>query len=56
LRVHFYFCLQKQNVIDVLAGNIPPSDYVVLCTHGIDTELADVASPDTHQAGFKVVT
>ena len=55
LRVHFYFCVQKQNVLDVLAGEIPPSDYVVLCSHGIDTEGIDVASPDTHQAGFKVV-
>jgi hypothetical protein len=55
LRVHFYFCVQKQNVLDMLAGKVPPSDYVVLCTHGIDTEKIDVASPDTHQAGFQVV-
>jgi len=55
LRVHFYFCVQKQNVLDVLAGQIPPSDYVVLCSHGIDTEKIDVASPDSHQAGFQVV-
>ena len=55
LRVHLYFCVQKQNVLDVLAGNIPASEYVVLCTHGIDTEGVDIASPDTYQAGFKVV-
>jgi len=55
LHVHFYFCVQKQNVIDLLAGKIPPSDHVVLCTHGIDTEKIDVESPDTHQAGFQVV-
>jgi len=55
LRVHFYFCVQKQNVLDALAGDIPRSDYVVLCTHGIDTEKIDVATPDSHQAGFQVV-
>jgi hypothetical protein len=55
LCVHFYFCVQKRNVVDFLAGGIPPCDYVVLCTHGIDTEKIDVASPDSHQAGFQVV-
>ena len=55
LRVHFYFCVQKQNVLDVLAGEIPPSDYIILCSHGIDTEKIDIASPDSHQAGFQVV-
>ncbi len=55
LRVHFYLCVQKQNVIDVLAGAIPPSDYVVLVNHGIDTDQIDVATLDSHQAGFQVV-
>lgn len=30
LRVHLYHCVQKQNLLDVLSGNIPESDYIVL--------------------------
>ena len=36
LRVHFYPCWQKRNALDVLSGNVPPSDYVVLACHGSD--------------------
>ena len=35
LRVHFYFCNQKRNVLDFLAGDIPPSQYVILCCGGV---------------------
>lgn len=34
LRVHVYQCVQKQNLLDVLSGAIPPADYVVLCVGG----------------------
>ena len=34
LRVTLYHCVQKRNVLDVLAGRIPDSEYVVLCAHG----------------------
>ncbi len=34
LYVHTYYCCQKQNVLDVLAGKIPDADYVVLVTGG----------------------
>jgi hypothetical protein len=41
LRVHLYFCVQEQNILDVLAGRIPDSEYVILCATG---------------GGFQVVT
>ena len=34
LRVHLYDCRQKRNVIDLLKGGIPESEYVVLCCGG----------------------
>jgi len=34
LYVHMYYCCQKRNVLDVLAGKIPDADYVVLVGGG----------------------
>lgn len=34
LRVHFYRLVQKKNVLDFLARQIPACEYVVLCCHG----------------------
>jgi len=34
LRVHAYYCCQKQNLLDVLAGKVPAGDYVVLVFGG----------------------
>jgi hypothetical protein len=36
-RLHVYldWFVQKRNVLDFLAGNVPDSDYVVLCCHGL---------------------
>jgi hypothetical protein len=31
LRAHLLFCVQKQNVLDALGGQMPEADYVVLC-------------------------
>jgi hypothetical protein len=35
LRVYLHFCVQKRNVLDVLAGRVPECRYVVLCCHGM---------------------
>lgn len=32
--MYLHFCVQKQNILDVLAGKIPDSKYVVLCSSG----------------------
>ena len=34
LYVHMYYCCQKRNVLDVLAGKIPDAEYVVLVAGG----------------------
>jgi len=34
LRVHAYYCCQKQNLLDVLGGKLPDADYVVLVLGG----------------------
>jgi hypothetical protein len=34
LRVHTYYCCQKQNLLDVLAGQVPDTGYVVLVLGG----------------------
>ncbi len=34
LRVHLHLCVQRRNVLDLLAGRIPDSEYVVLCWGG----------------------
>ena len=33
-----YRCVQQRNVLDALAGQIPPSEYVVLACHGVPEE------------------
>jgi hypothetical protein len=43
LRVHLYFCVQKQNVLDFLAGNIPDAEYVVLCCGGFGLDAREGA-------------
>lgn len=42
LRAHLLFCVQRRNVLDALAGEIPESDYVVLCCHGLDPEGSEM--------------
>ena len=37
LRVDFHFCVQKRNILDFLAGQIPRAEYVVLCAFGSDS-------------------
>jgi len=36
LYVHMYYCCQKRNLLEVLAGHIPDSEYVVLVAGGED--------------------
>lgn len=48
LRVYLHFCVQKRNVLDVLAGRIPDSEYVVLCCGGGH-------APDGAKMAFSVV-
>lgn len=54
LRVHMYLCVQKRNVLDVLAGRIPESKYVVLCCHGMDAP-SSAGTPSQMSMGFHVV-
>lgn len=57
LNVYMHCCIQKRNVLDMLAGNIPDSHYVILCCHGLGTTngyLPDEA-PDKMRMGFNVV-
>jgi len=41
LYVHMYYCCQKRNVLDVLAGNVPDAQYVILVAGGCDREELD---------------
>lgn len=54
LNVYMHFCVQKRNVLDVLAGNVPESNYVVLCSHGLEELRAD-AQPEEMKMGFRAV-
>jgi hypothetical protein len=55
LHVTLHFCVQKRNVIDLLAGKMPDSQYIVLCSHGLgSTDMPD-ESPDEMKMGFHVV-
>ncbi len=51
LRAHLLFCVQKQNVLDALAGEMPEADHVVLCAGRTDLE----GSPEEVKLGFQVV-
>lgn len=51
LRVHLYFCVQKRNVLDLLAGNVADAQYVVLCCGGFGLEQSEVA--DATQMGIE---
>jgi len=55
LNVYPHFCVQKKNVVDFLAGKIPDSEYVVLCSHGLGTTDAPEEQPDEMKMGFHVV-
>jgi len=58
LHVYPHFCVQKKNVVEFLAGNVPDSEYVVLCSHGLGTEGAQdmpEEPPDKMKMGFHVV-
>jgi hypothetical protein len=54
LPVYMHFCVQKRNVLDVLAGHIPESRYVVLCCHGTD-DPPSAPGPSQVSMGFHVV-
>ena len=60
LRVHLYDLVQKRNALEVLAGDLPGAEYVILCCHGSGTldgvprlrlEVIDQADGDYDQAG-----
>lgn len=53
LRAYLHFCVQKRNVLDLLGGKIPESEYVVLCSHGLGSEGDE--PPDKMKMGFRVV-
>ena len=58
LHVYPHFCVQKKNVVEFLAGNIPHSEYVVLCSHGLGaegTQDTPEEPPDKMKMGFLVV-
>ena len=58
LHVYAHFCVQKRNVEDFLAGKIPESEYVVLCSHGLSTGVSagkPEEPPDEMKMGFHVV-
>jgi len=52
LRVHFYHCVQKQNVLDFLTGGIPSSDYVVMVSGGLICADADGGNANEMAMGF----
>ena len=53
LRAYFHFCVQKRNVFDFLGGDMPESEYVVLCSHGLGSEGDE--PPEKMKMGFNVV-
>lgn len=56
LNVYPHFCVQKKNVVEFLAGNIPDSEYVVLCSHGLECTHDMPEEPqDKMKMGFHVV-
>lgn len=55
LNVYAHFCVQKRNVVDFLAGSIPDSQYVVLCSHGLGSSDVPEEHPDQMRLGFHVV-
>jgi hypothetical protein len=56
VRSHLYYCVQEKNVIEVLSGNIPKTEYVVLCPHGVGRSDGPSTSSDDLQIGFHVVS
>lgn len=55
LNVYPHFCVQKKNVVDFLAGKIPDSEYVVLCSHALGSSDVSDERPDKMKMGFHVV-
>jgi len=53
LNVYAHFCVQKRNIVDFLAGGVPESEYVVLCSHGLGS--AGCEDADRMKVGFRVV-
>jgi len=51
LRVYMHYLAQKRNALDFLAGRIPESEYVVLCSHGMGP-LCDTGPADDMRMGF----
>jgi hypothetical protein len=45
LPVYMHFCVQKRNVLDVLAGRIPDSEYVVLALHSCVAYSSQIDEP-----------
>lgn len=55
LHVYFHWCVQKRNVIDLLEGRTPETQYLVLCSHGLgSTDRSDEAAEEMRM-GFHVV-
>jgi hypothetical protein len=52
LRVHFHLCVQKRNVVDFLRGDIPDSEYVILCSGGHHTGEKGWIAPGEDQVGL----
>ena len=55
LHVYLHFCVQKRNAVDLLAGRIPETSYLVLCSHGLGSTDASEESADEMKMGFHVV-
>jgi hypothetical protein len=57
LQVYLHTCIQKRNVLDMLAGKIPASHYIILCCHGFGTTNGYLPGepPDKMEMGFTVV-
>ena len=58
LNVYAHFCVQKKSIVESLTGDIPCSECVVLCSHGLDTACTQSVPEepqDRMKMGFHVV-
>jgi len=52
LRVYLHYCVQKANAVDLLAGHVPESEYVVLCCHDLGSAEREGEADEEMRMGF----
>lgn len=55
LRVHLHLCVQRRNVVDFLSGDIPDTEYVILCCGGHHAGEGGPVVPGDGQVGINFI-